>query len=134
VQKAASSEEESRYSQRTMADLRNNLAGSKAVYALFQPWILSKSSASDPTKDGKSIDGKIQKGLAALDAAYTAVSGDAIPQPPATWSSVNPTPADLMTPFGQLFSSVSTAVDPTVPDSIVAQMNDAAQMLGFPEF
>src|SRR6185503_10193078 len=63
VQKAASSEEESRYSQRTMDDLRNNLIGTRAVYAVFQPWILAKSDSADPKKDGKTIDGKIQKGF-----------------------------------------------------------------------
>jgi iron uptake system component EfeO len=134
VQKASSFEEESRYSQRTMADLRDNLAGSKTAYAVFQPWILSKSDPSDPTKDGKSLDAKIQKGFADLDAAYAAVMGNSIPTPPSTWSSVNPSAADLMTPFGKLFTSVGRAVDPTIEDSIVAQMSYTANLLGFPVF
>jgi iron uptake system component EfeO len=134
VQKASSDEEESRYSQRTMADLRDNLLGSRAVYALFQPWILSKTDAGDPSKDGPSIDKKILAGFDKLDAAYKAVSGDAIPQPPATWSAENPSPADLMTPFGKLYQEVQGAVDPTMPDSVVSQLNDAAKLLGFPEF
>src|SRR5262249_55980189 len=44
VVKASSNEEESRYAQRTMADLRDNLAGTKKAYPAFQAWILSKSS------------------------------------------------------------------------------------------
>jgi iron uptake system component EfeO len=133
VVKASSNEEESRYAQRTMADLRDNLAGTKKAYPAFQPWILSKSSA-DPTKDGKAIDAKIQDGFSKLDKAYAMVQGDAIPTPPPTWSAENPSPQDLATPFGQLYSTVKAAVDPTAPDSIVFQMNNAAAMLGFPQF
>jgi iron uptake system component EfeO len=133
VQKAASFEEESRYSQRTMADLRANLAGSKDVYAAFQPWIVSKSDPSDPSKDGGTIDEKIQAGFAKLDAAYQAVAGDAIPTPPPTWSSVNPSEADRMTPFGQLFTAVEGAVDRESDDAIVTQLNNAARVLGFPD-
>src|SRR6187401_2875957 len=103
-----------------MTDLRDNLVGSKAAYALFKPWILSKVDPKDPTKDGKTIDGKIQKGMAALDAAYLLVSGDAIPTPPPTWMAENPTPADLMTPFGKLYTAVQAAADPTLPDSVVS--------------
>lgn len=134
VQKAASSEEESRYSQRTMQDLRNNLKGTRAAYAFFQPWLLSKSDPSNPDKDGKAIDAKILKGFDELQTAYDAVSGPAIPQPPPTWSSVNPTAEDLMTPFGKLFTAVKTSVDESVDDSIAAQMHYAATLLGFPEF
>jgi iron uptake system component EfeO len=133
VQKASSNEEESRYSQRTMADLRDNLEGTKVVYALFQPWIRSKSN-SDPTKDGSAIDAQIVAGFAELETAYAKVAGDSIPQPPATWSAENPSPTDLETPFGQLYKSVLGAVNPNEKGSIVASMNDAATLLGFPEF
>ena len=134
VNKASSDEEESRYSQRTMADLRDNLAGTKTAYAFFQPWILSKTDAADPTKDGPTIDAKILKGLADLDSAYSKVDGDAIPAPPDTWSAENPSDADLMTPFGQLYTVVQTSVDPANPESVVAQMDLAAKALGFPQF
>jgi iron uptake system component EfeO len=133
VQKASTGEEESRYSARTMADLRDNLAGTKAAYAAFQPWLLTRSSA-DPTKDGAKLDAAILAGFASLDAAYAKVSGPSIPTPPATWSAENPTPADLMTPFGQLFVAVSAAVDAEDPASIVSQMNDAALALGLMTF
>src|SRR5262249_6799771 len=126
-------EEESRYSQRTMVDLRDNLSGTRAIYALFQPWIRSKTS-SDPAKDGKAIDAKIVQGFQVLDVAYSAISGAELPEPPATWSAESPSAADLASPFGVLFTEVTHATDPTSADSIVAQMNDAAGVLGFPEF
>jgi iron uptake system component EfeO len=134
VQKAASSEEESRYSQRTMADLRDNLTGSQVVYAFFQPWIASKSSPGAGAEDGRAIDAKIEEGLGRLDQAYQAVRGDGIPEPPATWSAETPSASDLKTPFGELYTTVHEAVDPNLPGSVVSQMNDAAGVLGFPAF
>jgi iron uptake system component EfeO len=134
VQKASSNEEESRYSQRTMADLRDNLAGARVAYTFFQPWIMAKARRGDPTSDGRTIDGKIEGGFAELDGAYRIVHGDSIPVPPATWSAESPSPADLHTPFGQLYAVVDAAVDPTRDGSVVAEMNDAATALGFPTF
>lgn len=131
VSKAASTEEESRYSQRTLADMRENLDGTKAVYALFKPWLLSKRDATDPNKDGPTIDGKIEAGFATLAQTYSQVSGDAVPQPPATWSTVSPSAADLASPFGLLYSQVRTAVDPNKEGTIVFEMDDAATLLGF---
>lgn len=131
VSKAASTEEESRYSQRTLVDMRGNLDGTKAVYAIFQPWLLSKRNATDPSKDGPTIDGKIEAGFATLAQTYGQVQGDAVPQPPATWSTVSPSAADLASPFGMLYSQVRTAVDPNTNGTIVFEMNDAATLLGF---
>jgi iron uptake system component EfeO len=127
VNKAASDEEESRYSQRTMADIRDNLTGTRTAYALFQPWLLSKA-------DGTAIDGDVEHSFGALDTVYATVPGDAFPTPPATWSSETPTSDDLKTPFGKLFTAVHEAVDPNVKGSTVDGMNRAAKALGFAEF
>jgi iron uptake system component EfeO len=131
VNKAATNEEESRYSQRTMTDIRDNLAGTSHIYGLFATWLQSQS---DPTRgargDGKAIHARVEGGFAKLGAAYAKVSGDAIPQPPATWRAEGPTPQDLASPFGELYTAVSDAVDPTVETSVVAAMNDAAELLG----
>jgi iron uptake system component EfeO len=149
VDKASTDQEESRYSQRTMADIRANLAGTEKIYALFQPWIRSKKAASADAGtadadagtadagaplDGTQIDANIERGFATLQTLYGMVSGDAIPQPPATWSSENPSPTDQQTPFGVLYLGVHAAVDPNSPSSVVSQMNDAATLLGFPQF
>jgi iron uptake system component EfeO len=136
VDKASSNQEESRYSQTTMLDIRNNLAGTERVYALFQPWIQSKPAAADggSTEDGKAIDAAIEAGFATLEGLYGSVQSDAIPQPPDTWSSVTPSDADKATPFGMLYEGVHQAVDPNQPGSVVAEMNAAAVLLGFPQF
>jgi iron uptake system component EfeO len=138
VDKASTNQEESRYSQTTMVDIRNNLAGTEKVYALFQSWIQSKPAATldggGTTDSGKDIDAAIEAGFAKLQALYDGVQGDAIPQPPDTWSSENPTATDQATPFGMLYEGVHAAVDPNEPGSVVAEMNQAAVLLGFPQF
>jgi iron uptake system component EfeO len=125
VVKASTGEEESRYAQRTMTDLRDNLAGTKTAYALFQPWIVSKTGGAD-------LDKGIVAGLAALEAAYATVQGDAIPEPPATWSAESPSAADLATPFGKLYASVTAQVDRAKTDSVVSRLDTAGTLLGFP--
>jgi iron uptake system component EfeO len=127
VNLAATQEEESRYSQRTLADLHDNLDGTINAYNLFKPWILSKP-------EGAAIDATVQAGFDSLKATYGLFPGDAIPQPPATWSSQNPTDADKQSDFGKLFVAVQEAVDPAKPGSVVDGMNKAAKALGFPEF
>jgi iron uptake system component EfeO len=127
VSKAATGEEESRYSQHTMDDIRDNLTGTKVVYEIFQPWIVSKTG-------GNAVDTQIEAGFATLAQTYAMFPGDTIPEPPATWSSFDPTPDDLATPFGQLFTAVQASVNPQTNGSVVYEMNQAADLLGFPEF
>jgi iron uptake system component EfeO len=133
VNKAATFEEESRYSQRTMADLRANLEGTTQIYALFRAW-LEKQPAMGTTPAGTEVDAAIRAGFDDLDAVYGTVQGDAIPQPPVTWRAEGPAEADLQTPFGQLWTKVRDAVDIKKPDSLVNHMNDAATLLGLPGF
>ncbi|MEO8548417.1 MAG: EfeM/EfeO family lipoprotein [Kofleriaceae bacterium] len=125
VNLAATGEEESRYAQLTLFDLRNNLEGTTKIYDLFQPWVQSK---------GGDQDDMIQAGFAKLNQLYTTNSGDAVPPVPETWSSDAPSAADLATPFGVLWSGVHVAVDATTAGSIVFEMNEVAAALGFPEF
>lgn len=134
VNKASDGTEESRYAQTTMLDLRKNLEGTKKAYLFFQPWIVSKTNAADAKHSGPNVDKAIMEGFAKLQAVYDAYPGDAIPQPPPTWSSANPTPADLQTPFGKLWVGVHEAVDATKDGTIVDEMNDSADLLGFPQF
>jgi iron uptake system component EfeO len=133
VNKAATGEEESRYADMTLFDLRNNLAGTSKIYTLFQPWIRSKKSGEDD-QNGPTVDAAITGGFDELSALYDADPGDAIPEPPDSWSSDDPSAADLKTPFGKLWKSVHAAVDPTDDSSVVSKMNDVATILGFPQF
>jgi iron uptake system component EfeO len=134
VNKASTGEEESRYSQRTMTDIRDNLEGTKKIYALFSPWLKTKTNAQDPTMDGPTVDAAIEAGFDRLNTLYAQTQGEAIPTPPDTWSSESPSAADLQTPFGQLYSGIQAEVDLSSSTSIVTNMNQAATILGFQVF
>jgi len=125
VNLAAAGDQDSRYAQLTLFDLRNHLDGTKQIYAPFRAWIVSANS--DAGRD-------IELGFQKLDAVYRAQPGDALPAVPDTWSSDRPSAADLQTPFGKLWRGVHACVDPQAPGSIVVEMNDVAVVLGFPEF
>lgn len=128
VVKAASGEEESRYSQRTMTDIRENLAGTRKAYALFKPWLLTKP-------EGAAIDDDIEQGFDELAATYDEVDGDSIPTPPSSWTAEEtPSDEDLDTPFGRLYTAVFDAIDPASSKSIVGSMNRAASVLDLSEF
>ncbi|HET9933480.1 MAG TPA: EfeM/EfeO family lipoprotein [Polyangiaceae bacterium] len=127
VRKAASAEEESRYAQRTLADIRDNLAGTRAAYALFQPWVRSKQGGAD-------VDASIQGAFKKLEDAYASLPGDAFPPLPADFSAEAPTEANLATDFGRLFAEVESAANPNREGSVVHGMNQAAVLMNFPEF
>ncbi|HEY0193042.1 MAG TPA: imelysin family protein [Kofleriaceae bacterium] len=127
VNLAATGEEESRYANVTLFDLRNNLEGTQKIYALFQPWAQSKA-------DGVDADVKIEAKFAALKAQYDADAGDALPTVPDDWSNDMPTTANLATPFGMLWNTVHQDVDPNADSSVVFQMNKIAVALGYPQF
>ena len=127
VNRAGDQEEESRYSQRTMADLRANLEGTRSIYKSFQPWI-QKSTQGDVV--GATTDKEIEAGFEKLASVYDGIDGDAFPEAPATWSSESPSAEDLATPFGKLFTAVSQAVDPDTDGSVVFEMNEAGEVIG----
>lgn len=133
VNNAATGAEESRYSQRTMADLRANLDGTSKIYGLFRGWLATKP-ATATTPSGHDVDASITADMNGLKTLYGTISGDAIPEPPATWSAENPSPTDLATPFGVLYQAVHEAVNPASLDSVVGEMNAGAMLLGIPGF
>ncbi len=106
-----SSAEESRYSQRTMDDLRANVDGTEAIYGLFRPWITSKGGGSD-------ADAKIEAGFVALENLYAQVQGDALP---------DATSAD----YAALLGTVTTNVDPQQNGSIAFEMTFVKGLLAF---
>ena len=119
--KAATGEEESRYAQFTLADMRANVEAGAKTYAAFRGWLLGSGGAAQ--------DAQIRAGFDALTARYAAISGDALPAVPATWSSTNPTAADLATPFGQLWTALAAQADDTKAGSLVSAMASAAVLL-----
>lgn len=127
VNLAASGEEESRYANITLFDLRNNIDGTTQVYAVFRAWVQTKDG-------GEATDTAIQTRLEALSTLYRASSGESLPPVPDDWQADGPTPANLATPFGMLWARVQADVDPAKADSVVSEMNKVAVLLGFPQF
>jgi iron uptake system component EfeO len=127
VNLAATGEEESRYANLTLFDLRNNLEGTLKAYDLFRDWIKSKP-------DGTAPDSTIQQKLAGLKTLYNGTSGESLPAVPDDWSADAPTQANLATSFGMMWKSVHESVDPNTSGSVVFEMNRIAVLLGFEEF
>ena len=121
VTKAETGEEESRYANSTLADMRFNVEGGQATQKAFEPWLLT-------TKDGAALNGKITAGFARLSAALG--TGTQLPAVPATWTAEHPSAADLMTPFGKLYTQLKKEADDKDPESLVSAMNAAADALG----
>jgi iron uptake system component EfeO len=127
VSLAASQQEESRYSQTTMVDLRSNLAGTRAIYALFEPWLATKTY-------GTTLDANALDAFDRLDRTYGNIAGDDIPPPPATWATEPMSADNQHSPFGTLFLAVEQEVDPAQAGSAVDAMNHVARALNLPEF
>jgi iron uptake system component EfeO len=126
VERAATGQEESRYANITLVDLRNNVDGTRRVLDGFRDWILSRDAGEAPYA-------VVQRRLGELAAAYASAQGDALPVAPRDWSSAQPTDEHLATPFGALWKTVHDSVDPRTSGSVVFAMNEIAALLGLPE-
>ena len=127
VNLAATGEEESRYANITMFDLRCNLEGTTKAYGLFREWIHSKAT-------GPNSDSSLRDKFLELEALYMKNTSDAIPTAPMDWKREEPTDANLATPFGTLWKNVHESVDPHRGGSVVYEMNQIATLLGLPAF
>ena len=125
VDRAATGREESRYAQTTLRDLRANREGCLAAYKLFQPWLLARSQ--------QVLDAKVLAGYERLRVAYDALPGDALPRPPADWSSLEPRPEHAGTPFGKLFRIVQYETDDAAAGSLAASLMAVADALSLPK-
>jgi iron uptake system component EfeO len=123
---AAMNQQESRYSQTTMADLRSNLDGTRMVYDLFKPWLDTKTY-------GMTLDTSANAAFNRLGQRYMDVVGDAIPDPPPMWMDP-PSPDQTLTPFGVLYVAVKNEADPSYSGSAVDTMNQVARALSLPPF
>jgi iron uptake system component EfeO len=130
VDLAVTGAEESRYSNVTLLDLRNNLIGTNRVYELFREWIRSKGSAEDS-------DQQVIEKLSQLHDAYTSANlpTDSLPAAPASWPKPgelkDPSSDELATPFGKLWKQVRDCVDPASHGSAVHEMSSIGALLGF---
>lgn len=122
VDLAATAEEESRYARRTLADMRANLAGGRALLGCFRPWL----RAAGREAEAADLDAR----LAAVQSRYDALPGDALPPVPEGWNPDAPTPAQRATPYGALHEFLGAESDPDRAGSLAARMVRAGQFLG----
>lgn len=126
VSLAATAEDESRYAQYTLADLRANLDGARKTFEAFHPLL--------DTKDGgTALAATIDTRFDGIAAHYNGLAGDAIPQPPAGWNPDAPTSDQLTSAYGKLWTLLSDESDADKSDSLVAGMLQAADLLGIPQ-
>lgn len=124
---AATGEDESRYAQYTLGDMRANASGGREIFEAFIPQLEAKGAA------GRDLEEKILAGFDDLSAYYADIDGDAIPPVPATWNPDDPSEEDLDTAYGKLYAKVSVAADPDAEESLVKLMLEAAELLEIAE-
>jgi len=111
---AATGEDESRYSQRTLADMRENLAGGRAIFEAVRPALGDEAVAA-----------RIEAGWARLAEAY-AIEGDAIPEVPEGWS---PESGEATSAFGRLHAAVAREADPEEEGSLMSALLEGARAM-----
>lgn len=121
---AATAEDESRYAQRTLDDMRANLEGGRESYAAFQAWVREAA--------GEDTDAEILAGFELVADAYAEYSGSAIPEVPAGFDPDDPSEEHLATTYGQLWQLLSEQADPASAASLVGNMLEAADSMGIP--
>jgi iron uptake system component EfeO len=122
---AATAEDESRYAQRTLDDMRANLEGGRATYAAFQRWVQDAA--------GEDTDSAIARGFDRIETAYAEIDGAAIPAVPDGFNPDEPSEEHLQTEYGVLFTLLTEQSDPTIEDSLVSHMLHAANAMDIPE-
>jgi iron uptake system component EfeO len=125
VSLAATAEDESRYAQRTLDDMRANLEGGQATYMAFRDWVVDRA--------GMDVDLAIQGGFGAIEDAYADIGGSAIPAVPDGFNADDPRDDHLDTEYGELFSLLTEQADPSAPSTLVSAMLEAADAMGIPE-
>jgi iron uptake system component EfeO len=114
VNKAGTNAEESRYSQRTMADLRANLAGTVAIYQVFRAWLKTKP-AKGSTPSGVDVDTSITAGLDAWGRCTPRSRATRFQSPPRRGAPSTPTRRPIWTPRSA--SSTRKFMTPLIPSS-----------------
>ncbi len=121
---AATGEDESRYAEHTLADMRANLEGGRALYEAFVPWLESEEG-------GAALHAEVTAGFERLETEYARYSGDAVPPVPEDWSA-EPTAEQRETEYGKLFTTLEHEADPEAADSLVSAMIGAAEVMDIP--
>lgn len=118
-------EDESRYAAHTLADMRANLEGGRAVLAAFAPRV-------ELLPDGPARLDVIRARFDALERAYRDAGDDALPPAPDGFDPDAPSEAHLATPYGRLFTLLSSASDPRADGALAAHLRETGDAMGIP--
>lgn len=124
VDLAATGEDESRYADHTLADMRANLEGGRELYDAFVPWLTGEPG-------GEALHEQVMAGFERVEAGYADHPGNGVPPVPEGWSA-EPSDELRATPYGQLFDMLEHEADPGADDSLVRAMIDAADLMEIP--
>ncbi len=123
VDLAATGEDESRYAQHTLGDMRANLEGGRAIFEAFVPWLLEQD-------DGQQLVSDISAAFDDVAEYYDGLDGNAVPEVPEDWNPDSPSDAAAKTEYGRLLAMLQDQTDPEADDSLVGLMLEAADALG----
>ncbi len=118
-------QDESRYAQYTLADMRANLAGGRAVLDAYAPLLRAHPEAARMRPE-------IDRRFGELERAYGEIRGDALPDVPAGFDPDAPSEAHLSTPYGRLFSLLNRASDPRADGSLAGVLIRAGEAMDIP--
>ena len=121
VELRAEGRDESRYSRTTLADVRANLAGGRAILARFGPLL-------DAREDTRALRARIARGFDDLDRGYRELGGDALPEVPRGFDP-DAASAGPPTPFGRLSALLARASDPDADGSLAGAVGRAGDLL-----
>jgi iron uptake system component EfeO len=120
VRLAGTGEDESRYAQHTLADMRFNLEGGRAIFTAFEGMFASNNGAA--------LYADVIAAFDRVQARYDAIDGDAIPAVPSDFDPA--TPGD--SPYGQLFAFLATEIDPANEQGFVHLFGEGGELLSIP--
>ncbi|UJR85893.1 imelysin family protein [Sandaracinus amylolyticus] len=120
VRLGTTGEDESRYAQHTLADMRANLEGGRAVLDAFAPML---AATPDAARERDAID----RELRALERVYAESGDDALPPVPREF---DPDAPSERTPYGRLFVLLASASDPRAESSLAARLRHAGEAMG----
>ncbi len=127
VNLAGTGEDESRYAQHTLGDMRANLEGGLAIFQTFEGMFAAKG------EEGQASYDEIHAAFERVAATYDAIDGDAIPAVPATWNPAAPSADDQASPYGSLFLFLADETDFSKESSFVSVFERGAALLEIPE-
>jgi iron uptake system component EfeO len=125
VRFGATGQDESRYAGHTLADMRANLEGGRAVLAAFEAWL-------DATPGGTDARARIAARFDALEAAYREAGGAALPDVPDGFDPDAPSDAHRTTRYGRLFTLLEHDSDPRADGSLASLLRRTGESLGIP--